>query len=196
MGKGYKLCSGGGSISSSASYDTKNNIPHNADMLGRKYTAEDIDKLNQNLEKLGGFEPVIDDSTGKITGYKTTIGGADTVFPFSSSGEFNVVLVNSGSLTGSGDWMSKAFSVNCEPGTYYMFLLTAEVDEYQRPISGVSISNVDNIFAELKQSPERQHSSFYTAIVKTTSNSITVTINSGVAATDRQYRWALYQLFK
>ena len=36
--------------------------------------------LNDNLQ---GFTPVIDESTGKITGYKTTIGGADTVFPFS-----------------------------------------------------------------------------------------------------------------
>ena len=36
--------------------------------------------MNNNL---GGFTPVIDD-TGKITGYKTTLGGADTVFPFSS----------------------------------------------------------------------------------------------------------------
>lgn len=32
---------------------------------------------------MGGFTPVID-STGKITGYKTTKGGADTVFPFLS----------------------------------------------------------------------------------------------------------------
>lgn len=32
--------------------------------------------------KLSGFEPVLD-ATGKITGYKTDIGGADTVFPFS-----------------------------------------------------------------------------------------------------------------
>lgn len=30
---------------------------------------------------LGGFTPIIDE-TGKITGYKTTVGGADTVFPF------------------------------------------------------------------------------------------------------------------
>lgn len=37
--------------------------------------------LNDNLQ---GFTPVIDESTGKITGYKTTLGGADTVFPFSS----------------------------------------------------------------------------------------------------------------
>lgn len=31
--------------------------------------------------KLAGFEPVCD-STGEITGYKTDVGGADTVFPF------------------------------------------------------------------------------------------------------------------
>ncbi len=40
-----------------------------------------FNKLNEDL---GGFKPVIDDSTGQITGYKTGIGGADTVFPFSS----------------------------------------------------------------------------------------------------------------
>lgn len=33
---------------------------------------------------LGGFTPVID-SSGRITGYKTGIGGADTVFPFYNS---------------------------------------------------------------------------------------------------------------
>ena len=32
-------------------------------------------------DKLAGFEPILD-STGKITGYKTNVGGADTVFPF------------------------------------------------------------------------------------------------------------------
>lgn len=39
---------------------------------------------NSSLDDLGGFTPVIDEATGKITGYKTKIGGADTVFPFSS----------------------------------------------------------------------------------------------------------------
>lgn len=43
-----------------------------------------IEQVNQNL---GGFTPVID-STGEITGYKTTVGGADTVFPFSSGASF------------------------------------------------------------------------------------------------------------
>ncbi len=37
-----------------------------------------LSELNNNLK---GFEPVLDD-TGKITGYKTSVGGADTVFPF------------------------------------------------------------------------------------------------------------------
>lgn len=32
---------------------------------------------------MGGFTPVIDETTGRITGYKTEV-GADTVFPFSS----------------------------------------------------------------------------------------------------------------
>ena len=38
-------------------------------------------ELNKNLSALGGFTPIIDE-TGKITGYKTSVGGADTVFPF------------------------------------------------------------------------------------------------------------------
>ena len=44
-----------------------------------------VQELNSSLTDLGGFKPVIDESSGEITGYKTTIGGADTVFPFKSS---------------------------------------------------------------------------------------------------------------
>lgn len=51
--------------------------------------------------KLSGFEPICD-STGRITGYKTDIGGADTVFPF-SNGRFlirgNVELTNNINFT-------------------------------------------------------------------------------------------------
>lgn len=45
------------------------------------------DEFNQVNQNLGGFTPVID-ATGEITGYKTTVGGADTVFPFSSGASF------------------------------------------------------------------------------------------------------------
>lgn len=41
------------------------------------------DSLTSISTNLGGFTPIIDEA-GKITGYKTTIGGADTVFPFST----------------------------------------------------------------------------------------------------------------
>lgn len=41
----------------------------------------EVSEQNKNLSALGGFTPIIDE-TGKITGYKTSVGGADTVFPF------------------------------------------------------------------------------------------------------------------
>lgn len=43
-------------------------------------SAKSVNKLSNDL---GGFKPIIDSSTGRITGYKTQA-GADTVFPFSS----------------------------------------------------------------------------------------------------------------
>lgn len=45
--------------------------------------AADMTALTQLYSDLGGFNPIVDETTGKITGYKTTVGGADTVFPFS-----------------------------------------------------------------------------------------------------------------
>lgn len=43
------------------------------------------DEFSEQNKNLGGFTPVIDEETGEITGYTTTIGGADTVFPFISN---------------------------------------------------------------------------------------------------------------
>lgn len=48
--------------------------------------AEAVKEVYSSLMDLGGFKPVIDESTGEITGYKTKA-GADTVFPF--RGGFN-----------------------------------------------------------------------------------------------------------
>ena len=45
--------------------------------------AANTNAISEQNKNLGGFTPVIDE-TGKITGYKTSVGGADTVFPFSS----------------------------------------------------------------------------------------------------------------
>lgn len=41
----------------------------------------------QIINNLKGFEPVLD-TTGQITGYKTSVGGADTVFPFRKEPQF------------------------------------------------------------------------------------------------------------
>ena len=43
---------------------------------------------------------MIDETTGEITGYKTTIGGADTVFPFKSD---NSIAIKLGSGAGTYD---------------------------------------------------------------------------------------------
>lgn len=57
----------------------------------------------EKITNLGGFTPVIDETTGEITGYKTAIGGADTVFPFSSS-------VKKYSFTGSASFTNASSS--------------------------------------------------------------------------------------
>ncbi|MCM1388096.1 MAG: hypothetical protein NC231_12270 [Bacillus sp. (in: Bacteria)] len=49
--------------------------------------------VGELINQLKGFDPVLD-NTGKITGYKTSIGGADTVFPFNS-----FFLLESGTVT-------------------------------------------------------------------------------------------------
>lgn len=58
--------------------------------------------LKQQNEKLKDFEPILD-STGKITGYKTSVGGADTVFPFNSDVRYQ-------------DWGTPGSAVNSDAG--------------------------------------------------------------------------------
>lgn len=53
-------------------------------------------EINESLAILGGFAPIIDKATGQITGYKTTIGGADTVFPFKTAQKVSALLSNTG----------------------------------------------------------------------------------------------------
>lgn len=62
--------------------DSKEEIEANTEtgkVAGAAAVKEMFSELNDNLK---GFEPIIDPETGQMTGYKTTIGGADTVFPF------------------------------------------------------------------------------------------------------------------
>ena len=52
--------------------------------------------INELVDELGGFTPIIDETSGEIIGYKTTIGGADTVFPFKSTEDYNIVVQKKG----------------------------------------------------------------------------------------------------
>lgn len=78
--------------------------------------ADEFGSINNNLK---GFEPILD-STGKITGYKTALGGADTVFPFSGNYtlKFRLTINTKGYWTGvsqskSADITAKISDGNC-----------------------------------------------------------------------------------
>ena len=69
-------------------------------------SAKAVSTINNNL---GGFTPIIDE-TGKITGYKTSVGGADTVFPFNNSGRYYFKLGNNADFTAIIQSLNKAVS--------------------------------------------------------------------------------------
>lgn len=80
--------------------------------------------LNDNLK---GFEPVIDENTGKITGYKTTIGGADTVFPFTDSSFdrpteeiFDSIYISSSASVYIPTYGAKFFQITSNPADNYI----------------------------------------------------------------------------
>ena len=78
---------------------------------------------------------------------------------------------------------------------YYKFgiiIITAEVDSYSCPISGVSFSNINILWGKLNQSPERTHSSFYVGLFTDIVRNVNFTITSNIRASDRQYRVQIY----
>lgn len=85
---GYDYETGTVSVGSNVGNTISNSIASHDNALN-----DIISGVISNKEKitnLGGFTPVIDETTGEITGYKTAIGGADTVFPFSSGTETQI----------------------------------------------------------------------------------------------------------
>ena len=87
--------------------------------------------LDSSLTDLGGFKPVINETTGEITGYKTTIGGADTVFPFSSIEKYTM----------SGNYSSGYIYPEITISDYD--LISIESDEYETLYAGVTLSMVN-----------------------------------------------------
>lgn len=75
------------------------------DAVQGKVLDDKIESVNSSLK---GFEPVLDE-TGKITGYKTEIGGADTVFPFSGGAKKVTISGTVGYyISSAGSWASAA----------------------------------------------------------------------------------------
>lgn len=90
--------------------------------------------LNDNLQ---GFTPVLDENTGKITGYKTAVGGADTVFPFSGS-----FLESAHYISGFGT-DSLPFTLN----ESYPIHISCENESIGSTYASAGIINVENMGA-------------------------------------------------
>ena len=85
-------------------------VIHTYSFLFFHFVINSFSALNNNLK---GFIPVLDDN-GKIIGYKTSVGGADTVFPFSSLGTATFVqVVNQLMINGAGTSGTYTFSEDC-----------------------------------------------------------------------------------
>lgn len=68
--------------------------------------------VNELNSKMGGFEPIIDPETGKITGYRTEV-GADTVFPFNDT--FGATAVASQITEGYTAWVNGKLITGTRP---------------------------------------------------------------------------------
>lgn len=83
------------------------------------------------------------DETGKITGYRTNVGGADTVFPFSSGIDVSdMILVHS--KQGSNAAMSSTYTAT-EKGTYLAICFSAGNTTKLNP----SVTTTGNILASI-----------------------------------------------
>ncbi len=129
-------------------------IPGNPlDATQGKKLKDEITALNDNLQ---GFTPVIDESTGKITGYKTTLGGADTVFPFSDSSNpteefFDSIYISSSTSVHIPTYGAKYFQITSNPADNYINIRGANsnlgkhlIPSYQNGITENVLSNNSN----------------------------------------------------
>lgn len=115
--------------------------------------------LGELNNKLSGFEPVLD-STGRMIGYKTAIGGADTVYPFRRpySGSFNLSWsTSSGGYYGNVSFpvagYSKLVFSNIKIGTNTVLHFKAAKENgtllYDRNNPGGSYDISDCVFIQL-----------------------------------------------
>lgn len=91
-----------------------------------------LKEVNSSLQDQPTFEY---DESGKITGYKTKNGGADTVFPFKSGSNFE--LLHSGS-----HYSSKNISIPTQKEVVLIIWACSDLDQLQITISGATAEKV------------------------------------------------------
>lgn len=78
---------------------------------------KEIITFNNSLGGVSQF--IVDETTGKISGYKTEIGGADTVFPFKGSIETATITnTTNGSINEGTGGVSTSANLTLTAGTY------------------------------------------------------------------------------
>ncbi|WP_434311450.1 hypothetical protein [Hominifimenecus sp. rT4P-3] len=112
---------GSGVYASDSTENPPVGIMLNADTLGGQaptYYAKQtmVDQLNATLNNVPEF--IVDETSGKITGYKTAAGGADTVYPFSSNFVMSVTVTGKLSDGGPDVSFSKTYEITYQNGTF------------------------------------------------------------------------------
>ena len=134
-----------------------------------------VQELNSSLTDLGGFKPVIDETTGEITGYKTTIGGADTVFPF--KGNLTIEEI------GTSNDATISFA---PPSNSYFCLICNAHSEYgtaiKQTITGATIINTVKIWKQKYVT---------SALFMLKADSETVTVTQGYDNVAKTYKYVL-----
>lgn len=126
-------------------------------------SAKALSQLNNNLTSRPQW---ITDSTGKITGYKTTAGGADTVFPFIDLNEELLYFI-SPQLRGSankGQTIFQDYNIYFEKNKKYLFVyyqsssvsitVTVSKDTIAKTVPMNRNTNVGNISTGIYEATE------------------------------------------
>ena len=124
----------------SGACDTAVSVNYNNSLSGlkAKTVQEGIDELSESLGGVSQF--IVDETTGKITGYKTSVGGADTVFPFKK--------ITPTTLDKKTTY-AKSFSFDVESGKTYIlvFMSRSDIDS-----TGFDVTGGRVIFYDLSNS--------------------------------------------
>lgn len=135
----------------------KTNVLKTTEAVAANTNAENVASalvVGKLINNLKGFTPVVD-STGKITGYKTDVGGAGTVFPFSCGivKEDEEIAISTESFTGIITFpLSKPFDVKCikndainHVGTTYHILEVYQSDKWNACVAGQTYKNCSSL---------------------------------------------------